>query len=288
MSLFAVLHLWAFPWTEYDVRRSKILPTEYPPGEPLPDESAYKGGAFGHRAFMDSMNPWDLVKAVGRGFRWLAVGRKKREQDISYRKHHLHPANSVRTKPTKPNTEPASTIPGLNVTAYPTTSAQQGLYSPSPSQSNLSTTSYDPRNPFNDEEGQELLTSSVPNSYPPSDAGGDIGNAAPSSYKPPPAGTNPSLGVYPMNPKSARNQRYYNNPHSPRPFDEEQGRRPAAGEESDNEIVGMARPMTVQDTPYRGAPSPSPSPSPYDGRGYAGPPTPEPPGGVNDPRNPFI
>lgn len=34
---------------------------------------------------MDAFNPWDLVKAILRGFRWLVVGRHKREQDISYR-----------------------------------------------------------------------------------------------------------------------------------------------------------------------------------------------------------
>ena len=34
---------------------------------------------------MDAFNPWDLVKAVGRGFKWFAVGRRTREQDISYK-----------------------------------------------------------------------------------------------------------------------------------------------------------------------------------------------------------
>ena len=33
---------------------------------------------------LDVFNPWDLIKAVGRGFRWFAVGRRRREQDISY------------------------------------------------------------------------------------------------------------------------------------------------------------------------------------------------------------
>jgi len=34
---------------------------------------------------MDAFNPWDLIKAVVRGFRWLLVGRHKRELDVSYR-----------------------------------------------------------------------------------------------------------------------------------------------------------------------------------------------------------
>ena len=33
---------------------------------------------------MDAFNPWDLVKNIGRGFRWFFVGRKTRMQDISY------------------------------------------------------------------------------------------------------------------------------------------------------------------------------------------------------------
>ena len=33
---------------------------------------------------MDSFNPWDVVKASARGFRWLFVGRKHRHQDSSY------------------------------------------------------------------------------------------------------------------------------------------------------------------------------------------------------------
>ena len=34
---------------------------------------------------MDAFNPWDLIKAVGRGFRWAFVGRKHRMEDISYK-----------------------------------------------------------------------------------------------------------------------------------------------------------------------------------------------------------
>lgn len=85
MAIFSVFHLWAFPWTVYDIRRSAIVASESAPGF-LPDpKTAYGGGPFGIRALMDAFNPWDLVKAVGRGFRWFAVGRRTREQDPSYR-----------------------------------------------------------------------------------------------------------------------------------------------------------------------------------------------------------
>ena len=98
MAVFSVFHLWAFPWTVYDVRRSPIVAAESAAGF-LPDpKTAYQGGKFGHVALVEAFNPWDLIKAVGRGFRWFAVGRRTREQDISYKNHHQH---SVGLEPTR-------------------------------------------------------------------------------------------------------------------------------------------------------------------------------------------
>lgn len=85
MAIFSVFHLWAFPWQVYDIRRSHIVASESAPGF-LPDpKTAYQGGPFGIRALIDAFNPWDVVKAIGRGFRWAAVGRKRRMEDISYK-----------------------------------------------------------------------------------------------------------------------------------------------------------------------------------------------------------
>jgi len=84
MALFSILHLFAFPWKEYDIHRSPIVAAESGPSF-LPDASSYKGGPFGLRALLDAFNPWDLIKAVVRAFRWLLVGRHNREQDVSYR-----------------------------------------------------------------------------------------------------------------------------------------------------------------------------------------------------------
>lgn len=84
MAIFAVFHLWAFPWTVYDVRRSEIVAAESAAGYIHDPKTAYQGGKFGERALMDAFNPWDLIKAVGRGFRWAAIGRKNRHNDISY------------------------------------------------------------------------------------------------------------------------------------------------------------------------------------------------------------
>ena len=87
MAIFAVFHLFAFPWRVYDVKHSALVASESGPGS-LPDpRTAYKGGFLGIKAYADAFNPWDLVKAVGRGFKWAFVGRRLREQDISYKNH---------------------------------------------------------------------------------------------------------------------------------------------------------------------------------------------------------
>lgn len=85
MAVFSVFHLWAFPWSVYDIQRSQIVASESVPGQFLDPKTAYQGGFLGIKALMDAFNPWDLVKAVGRGFKWFAVGRRTREQDISYK-----------------------------------------------------------------------------------------------------------------------------------------------------------------------------------------------------------
>lgn len=82
MSIFAVLHLFAFPWKPYDLARRH---------EPLPqvgqEEVAKAPQKYAHgpaRALISSFNPWDIVKACGRGFRWLFVGARHRKNDPSY------------------------------------------------------------------------------------------------------------------------------------------------------------------------------------------------------------
>lgn len=91
MAIFSVLHLWAFPWQVYDIRRSHIVAAESAPGF-LPDpETAYQGGPLGIKALTDAFNPWDIIKNVGRAFRWVWVGRKNRHHDISYK---MNPSNN--------------------------------------------------------------------------------------------------------------------------------------------------------------------------------------------------
>jgi hypothetical protein len=85
MAIFSILHLWAYPWKVYDIRRSPIVAAEGGADMQYDERNAYKGGPLGIRAFGDAFNPWDLITAVGRSFRWLFVGRKHREEDISYK-----------------------------------------------------------------------------------------------------------------------------------------------------------------------------------------------------------
>nr|POF05928.1 transmembrane protein 184 like [Quercus suber] len=84
MAIFAVMHLFAFPWKEYRIKHNSNMLTA--PGSGYSGESPahYQGGFLGIYAFMDAFNPWDIVKASARGFRWLFIGVKQRHLDPSY------------------------------------------------------------------------------------------------------------------------------------------------------------------------------------------------------------
>lgn len=78
MSIFAALHLFAFPWKPYDLGKQHDTLSTYSDNQP-------KGYAYGpFRAIISSFNPWDIIKAFGRGMRWLFVGVRHRKNDISY------------------------------------------------------------------------------------------------------------------------------------------------------------------------------------------------------------
>lgn len=123
MAIFSVFHLFAFPWQVYDIRRSAIVASESAPGF-LPDpETAYLGGPLGIRALLDAFNPWDLIKAIGRGFKWVAIGRRRREEDISYRTYKIsRPLNG----PEPFNADDGNAIPRGPFT--PGGSSRQGRY----------------------------------------------------------------------------------------------------------------------------------------------------------------
>lgn len=122
MAIFAVMHLFAFPWREYDLSKAAYVnPVDAPGSGYSGAKPEYMGGAFGIKAWMDAFNPWDIIKASARGFRWLFVGRKHRHHDISYR--------TDSTVGDSPLEAPQTSIPGPNVTTSTVPSAtelQQG------------------------------------------------------------------------------------------------------------------------------------------------------------------
>ncbi|RHZ44550.1 OSTA/TMEM184 family protein [Aspergillus thermomutatus] len=151
MAIFSVLHLWAFPWRPYSLANAHAdeVTDFYGNGK-----ATYQGGRWGMKALLDSVNPLDLAKAVGRSIRWLFVGRKKRTLDPSYQNQ-----SEVIGLNTTSNGS------GTNVTAYQGAGAvmagsRTAPYGTSP-----------------DDEGQVLLSHAQPNpTLPPT------GDLAPPPY----------------------------------------------------------------------------------------------------------
>lgn len=84
MAIFAVLHIFAFPWKVYSIKHNYADPLTAPGSGYSGGVAKYKGGPLGIYALADAANPWDIIKASARGFRWLFVGVRKRELDVSY------------------------------------------------------------------------------------------------------------------------------------------------------------------------------------------------------------
>ncbi|KAL1889315.1 hypothetical protein Sste5346_008970 [Sporothrix stenoceras] len=89
MACFAIFHLWAFPWRPYkEGARTTFYPVADPDGpdsSPKPNEHQPRSGGFmGLRAIGHALNIWDVIKAFGRGVRWLFVGVRHRREDVSY------------------------------------------------------------------------------------------------------------------------------------------------------------------------------------------------------------
>jgi len=79
MAIFSVMHLFAFSWRVYRISDDPQVGTE------AGGAQRYKGGRLGIKAYLDAFNPWDILKAITRGFRWLFVGRRHRFEDPSYK-----------------------------------------------------------------------------------------------------------------------------------------------------------------------------------------------------------
>ncbi|KAL5349020.1 hypothetical protein ACLOAV_006446 [Pseudogymnoascus australis] len=86
MALFAIFHIFAYPHAPYKPgahHSGEENASKYPTGDP-DDLGPNQGGFMGARALLDALNPWDIVKAFGRGIRWMFVGARRRKQDASY------------------------------------------------------------------------------------------------------------------------------------------------------------------------------------------------------------
>lgn len=80
MALFAIFHFWSFSYRPYKFPEKQTTSETGSMGS----SGGYVGGALGLKAMVDSMNPWDLIKGIGRAARWLVTGRRQRHQDTSY------------------------------------------------------------------------------------------------------------------------------------------------------------------------------------------------------------
>ncbi|KAI9825093.1 MAG: hypothetical protein M1832_001413 [Thelocarpon impressellum] len=98
MAIFSVMHLFAFPYAEY--RLSQVASDS-------DGNTIYQGGFLGWNAYVNAYNPWDIVKAVGRSFRWLFVGRRRRLEDSSYKDH----MDGVGLEPTRTRSEYVGAAP---------------------------------------------------------------------------------------------------------------------------------------------------------------------------------
>ncbi|KAI3401340.1 hypothetical protein diail_11423 [Diaporthe ilicicola] len=91
MLIFSIMHIWAYPWRPYQQDAPPIFyPLPYKESTAPPQENVHippAGGSMGLKALWDALNIWDVIKAFGRGMRWLFVGAKRRREDVSYRKN---------------------------------------------------------------------------------------------------------------------------------------------------------------------------------------------------------
>lgn len=90
MFLFAILHIFAYPWKPYREDAPIIYYPTPNPNVPSGKENVHiapAGGKLGLKAFGHALNIWDVIKAFGRGMRWLVVGVKHRKEDSSYMKN---------------------------------------------------------------------------------------------------------------------------------------------------------------------------------------------------------
>lgn len=78
------MHIFAYPWKPYSTKHMSSDPLMAPGIGYSGGAPKYQGGPLGIKAILDAANPWDIIKALARGFRWMFVGARYRHQDVSY------------------------------------------------------------------------------------------------------------------------------------------------------------------------------------------------------------
>ncbi|KAJ8122616.1 hypothetical protein ONZ43_g1235 [Nemania bipapillata] len=174
MALFAILHLWSFPYAQYkEGAKTSFYPSPNPliGNPPRENEHGPKMGGFaGLRAFGDALNVWDIVKAFGRGIRWLFVGVKRRHEDPSYQLK----ADTRYPMPTNTDDPMPEESAGLIANAQPAPASGHGNQS----------RPYRDTTPSQQAYGENAGPGPSPPSttYAPYDDRGDIGTVAPQYY----------------------------------------------------------------------------------------------------------
>ncbi|OTA63750.1 DUF300-domain-containing protein [Hypoxylon sp. EC38] len=193
MALFSILHLWAFPYAPYtENAKTGFYPIPDPSMGIPPHENEHgpkTGGFMGLKAFGDALNIWDVIKAFGRGMRWLFVGVKKRHNDPSYQ---AKPDDIDTSYPMKPYGSPhpggksTDHLPIASEFRRSTFGIPQSSNDPAPEESAGLITNAQPNpaspprppNPYLDQRQHQLYDPSPPGTYTPyEDARGDIGAA---------------------------------------------------------------------------------------------------------------
>jgi len=84
MTLFAILHIWSFPWKEYTLENVANREGFNYPNATLTSKQAPRRYYGFSRAIIDALNPWDAFKGFARGLRWMCVGRRKEKRQQEY------------------------------------------------------------------------------------------------------------------------------------------------------------------------------------------------------------
>ncbi|KAI1409417.1 DUF300-domain-containing protein [Hypoxylon sp. FL1857] len=193
MAIFSIMHLWAFPYAPYvESAKTSFYPVPDPSMGIPPRENEHgpkMGGFMGLKAFGDALNLWDIIKAFGRGMRWLFVGVKKRHTDPSYQAKPDDIDTSYPMKPygaNHPTGKSTDHLPIATEFRRSTFGIPQSSGDPVPEESAGLITNAQPNpaspprppNPYMDQGRQQFYDSSPPGTYSPyEDARGDIGVA---------------------------------------------------------------------------------------------------------------